>query len=356
MAQFKPLESEKLRGVWARLLSHSNVENDCLVWTASRTPTGYGRTSLKGRTMMVHRLSYMIFHNEGSPLEDTDAGGTRLVVAHTCGNRACFSPDHLKHVTIMENNFDDRISQGTFVRGTSSPSSKIDESMARKIHESCLSDKDKRFSVQKERAERLGVSIHTVRAIDSGRTWVHVTGKNTEGRRYRELSRNSSRRAKERKLTSEDYTQAEEKILQNVAFCSDRCNGDVRGDCWEWTGLVDGFYGRTKFKGCTWRTHALMCEVKYGRRRSPGEVVRHLCNNPICCNKEHLSFGSPVENARDTIKRGVTKRMKLTEEDVRGIRNSTEHVDTLAKVYNVSRWTIYDVRSKKRSWAHVQVE
>ena len=302
---------------------------------------------------MVHRLSYMIFNTEGSPLEDTDAGGTRLVVAHICGNRACFSPDHLKHVTIMENNFDDRIAQGTVVRGTSSPSSKIDEHMATKIHESCLSDKDKRFSVQKERAGRLGVSIHTVRAIDSGRSWVHVTGRHAEGRRYRDLSRNSSARAKERILTSEDYIQAEEKILENVAFRPDRSNGDVRGDCWEWTGLMGGDYGRTKFKGCSWRTHILMCEAKYGRRRFPNEVVRHLCNNPICCNKDHLSFGSCTDNARDIIKRGVTKRMKLTEENVKSIRKSTEHVDTLAKVYNVSRWTIYDVRSNKRSWAHV---
>lgn len=353
MVQFRPPENEELHRVWTRLLSHSMVKNDCLVWTASRTPTGYGRTSLKGRTMAVHRLAYMIFHNEGNPLSSTDAGGTRLVVAHTCGNRACFSPDHLKHVTIMENNFDDRISQGTVLRGTSSFLSKIDESMARKIYQSCLSDKDKRFSGQKERAKQLGVSIHTVRAIDSGSAWVHVTGRNIEGRRHRELSRNAYKRAKDRILTSEDYTQAEEKILQNVRFCSDRSAGDVDGDCWEWTGATNGGYGRTTFKGCSWLTHALMCEVKYGRRRSPGEVVRHLCNNPICCNKEHLSFGSNTDNARDIIKRGVTKRMKLTEENVHSIRNSTEHVDTLAKVYNVSRWTIYDVKSKKRSWVHV---
>lgn len=64
-----------------------------------------------------------------------------------------------------------------------------------------------------------------------------------------------------------------------------------------------------------------------------GMVVRHKCDNPICCNPEHLELGTQKDNVHDTMNRGrggnwyTSKnrgrdngQAKLNEEMVRKIR------------------------------------
>src|SRR6267142_4291480 len=83
-------------------------------------------------------------------------------------------------------------------------------------------------------------------------------------------------------------------------YCSQKCSVDsridVRGpdECWPWTGgifLKDG-YGRVSFKingkNKSWDAHRAAYEVHVGAVPQ-GLVVRHTCDNPICCNyKNHL--------------------------------------------------------------------
>ena len=50
-------------------------------------------------------------------------------------------------------------------------------------------------------------------------------------------------------------------------------------------------------------THRLAWEVAH----SPipeGMVVMHICDNPACCNLEHLKLGTRAENNRDRLKKG----------------------------------------------------
>jgi hypothetical protein len=65
-----------------------------------------------------------------------------------------------------------------------------------------------------------------------------------------------------------------------------------------------------------------------------GMVVRHKCDNPICCNPQHLELGTQKDNVHDTISRGrggnwytsknrgrENGQAKLNEEMVRKIRS-----------------------------------
>lgn len=56
----------------------------------------------------------------------------------------------------------------------------------------------------------------------------------------------------------------------------------------------------------TVRVHRLVWEHHYGPIPE-GLVVRHKCDNPPCCNIEHLEIGTQQENIQDKVERGRSR-------------------------------------------------
>jgi len=83
-----------------------------------------------------------------------------------------------------------------------------------------------------------------------------------------------------------------------------------------------------------------------------GEVTRHLCGNRICCNPEHLKFGTQYENNMDTLKHRSNKRLRFEENDIKNIRKSSETNATLAKEYGTTHASISLIKHRKR-WKHI---
>jgi len=93
-------------------------------------------------------------------------------------------------------------------------------------------------------------------------------------------------------------------------------------------------------------------------------IVRHTCDNPPCCNPNHLIPGTDADNAKDKSERGrcydskgeANGYARLTSNDVITIRNrySTEQIKQkdLAIEYGVSRSTIGDIIRRKK-WKHL---
>jgi hypothetical protein len=113
-------------------------------------------------------------------------------------------------------------------------------------------------------------------------------------------------------------------------------------------------------------------------RPSADHVAMHRCDNPICVNPAHLSWGTVAENnedrvwkararraaersytaqltAQDTRRRTVTKRShnaKLTAEDVRYIRSSPSTTLALAQELGVTNQCISRIRLRQ-TWRHI---
>ena len=99
---------------------------------------------------------------------------------------------------------------------------------------------------------------------------------------------------------------------------------DVMGlkECWPCRGsrFREG-YGRFFARGRDFQLHRVSLEIKLGRRLSPDERTRHTCDNPPCCNPDHLIEGTAGDNARDCVERGRNRAsIKLSPEKVAEIR------------------------------------
>lgn len=90
-----------------------------------------------------------------------------------------------------------------------------------------------------------------------------------------------------------------------------RVRGHIKIDketgCHLWTGCRNSFgYGLMRVGKGLARAHRMAWEAKFGPIPE-GMVVMHTCDNPPCCNPEHLKLGTHGDNNRDRVKKGRGK-------------------------------------------------
>lgn len=126
------------------------------------------------------------------------------------------------------------------------------------------------------------------------------------------------------------------RVIERVIFTPD--------DCWEWQGGLSHGYGRVGLNNKTISTHKAMFEMFKGPVPS-GMFLCHHCDNPKCCNPDHLFLGTQADNMKDCAKKKRhvfgerSKLAKLSNSDVAKIRQLvSEGVSQkdVAKMFNVS--------------------
>ena len=129
-----------------------------------------------------------------------------------------------------------------------------------------------------------------------------------------------------------------------------RKNGECF-DCVSHKPGQDG-YPRARVDGKLDRTHRHVYR-KFKGEIPDGMIVRHTCDNRLCCNPDHLILGTHADNARDRVerRRGATGekngRAKLTAEQAEEIRASVFTTSLLSEWYSVSPATIRRIQSGK---------
>lgn len=76
---------------WAKALE---ADNGCLEWTLCRNSNGYGSLNFRGKWAQAHRVAYILAYGE-IPIG--------MCVLHSCDNRLCIRPSHLRLGTQSEN-------------------------------------------------------------------------------------------------------------------------------------------------------------------------------------------------------------------------------------------------------------
>lgn len=114
--------------------------------------------------------------------------------------------------------------------------------------------------------------------------------------------------------------------------------------CWEWQGGLSHGYGRIGNNNKTYSTHRVAYEY-YKGEIAAGLFVCHHCDNPKCCNPDHLFLGDQDANMKDMANKRRhshgqdTPNSKLTSEQVEEIRalvsTGCKQKD-VAMVFNIS--------------------
>lgn len=111
--------------------------------------------------------------------------------------------------------------------------------------------------------------------------------------------------------------------------------------CWLWSGYDVSGYGRTRFGARCNRVlvHRLIFETVVGPIPE-GMCVCHRCDNPSCCNPDHLFLGTLSDNTQDMLAKGRGGHKSgernptsvLTDAEVRMIRRMVSAGESQAEV------------------------
>ena len=145
--------------------------------------------------------------------------------------------------------------------------------------------------------------------------------------------------------------------LPNIFW--DRVDRSDPDGCWSYTGTIgNAGYGVISVTGMPIRAHRLAYILTYGE--IPDDLlVRHLCNNRICCNHAHLALGTNQDNSDDKMRAG---RQTRGEDDGNAVLTEVQVLDiyarcvcgeaqrTIAKDYSVTQAAVSKIFTGK-SWA-----
>lgn len=132
--------------------------------------------------------------------------------------------------------------------------------------------------------------------------------------------------------------------------------------CWEWIrGRNGSGYGIIEVDGRQYGVHRVSAVVFKGMEVNAKLDVCHDCDNPPCCNPDHLTPETRKYNIRDSVRKGrftMERPRKLSKDIVRSMRKLSSMgigTPTIGKLYGVTQPCVWSI-IQRISWKSVPSE
>jgi hypothetical protein len=125
---------------------------------------------------------------------------------------------------------------------------------------------------------------------------------------------------------------------------------DMKGgsnlECWPWKGKVNKKDGRPYFtlNGKRRPAYAVVLEQVIGPAQE-NNVARHSCDNKVCCNPNHLAWGTHQDNMDDMKERDRHGLPRTVVRAIHKLLKGTATHQEIADLYGVSRETITGINN-----------
>lgn len=144
----------------SRLWREVNVrgEDECWPWIGKLDEDGYGeRFKVSKKRYRPHRVACELEH-----------GPSAMLALHSCNNRACCNPSHIRWGTAKQNTVD-MIAAGRMAKGSEHPAHKLNEEIVAVIRGMA-----KEGAATRALARQFCISQTQARRIVGGVSWRHV--------------------------------------------------------------------------------------------------------------------------------------------------------------------------------------
>lgn len=131
-------------------------------------------------------------------------------------------------------------------------------------------------------------------------------------------------------------------------------------DCWPWLGTTNQTgYGVVRLGGRYEIAHRVAWQIHNNRVIPEALFGCHSCDNPVCCNPNHIFLGTPADNSSDMVRKGRSHspadggpNAKLTRSDADAIYSlkGTRKQLSVAEQFGVSQSTVSLIWNE-RIWA-----
>lgn len=117
------------------------------------------------------------------------------------------------------------------------------------------------------------------------------------------------------------------------------CNNYI--DCWLYKNIAK--YAHIIYDGKNYLGHRITYQYYNPDENISHKTIRHICNNPRCCNPYHLQSGTDSENALDKIKNGNQGLQKTSFEQTKQmycLYKNGYSKNKLSKLFNIHTKTV----------------
>lgn len=129
--------------------------------------------------------------------------------------------------------------------------------------------------------------------------------------------------------------------------------------CWRWlNGRSATGYGVIRWRGKVVYAHRLAYELYHDCTVPAHLVVRHRCDNPLCCRPSHLELGTRFDNSRDMVLRGRRRCNVLSPAQVLAIRTLHRQrmpIVEMCAQFHVTQKTIWLIVAHK-TYRHLEAK